>query len=137
VQTGRERKPDTGIQLDLTACLEVLPGGQRWALHPGVVTIGRGSGCDISLDAPVIKEKKLVSNLHAHLNCQGESYRLFDGAPDGKPSRNGTYVNLRRLPQGGVELKDGDLILLAALDPEHPDPDGPGVASLCFHKVRR
>ncbi len=137
VQTGKERQPAAGSPVDPAVCLEVLPGGRRWTLHPGFVTIGRGSGCDICLDAPAIKEKKLVSNLHAHLNCQGESYRLFDGAPDGKPSRNGTYVNLRRLPPGGVDLKDGDLILLAALEPNHPDPAIPGGASQRCHKVSK
>ena len=137
VQTGKERKPAAGSPVDLATYLEVLPDGQRWALHAGIMTLGRSSGCDICLDASAIRETKLVSNLHAYLQCQGESYHLFDGAPDGKPSRNGTYVNLRRLPPGGVDLKDGDLILLAALDPDHPDVHSPGVASLRFHKESR
>ena len=134
VQVDGELDSQTGSQVELSACLEILPGGRRWALHPGIVTIGRDTSCDIYLDVPAIQQKKLVSSQHAYLYCKAVSCHLFDGVPNGKPSLNGTYVNLRRLPPSGVELKNGDLILLAALDANRPNPDTPGVASLRFHQ---
>lgn len=115
----------------LAACLEAS-GGRRWSLHAGILTIGRNENCDIYLDTPDIQQKKLVSSLHAYMNCQEGSYHLFDGAPDGRSSLNGTFVNLLRLPPAGVELKDADLIILAALDPDHPTPETPGAAVLRF-----
>lgn len=134
VKTGGEFDSQTGGQIELSACLEILPDRRRWKLHPGIVTIGRDSSCDIYLDNPVIQQKKLVSSQHAYLNCKTESYRLYDGTQNGNPSLNGTYVNLHRLPSSGVELRNGDLILLAALDANRPNPDTPGVAYLRFYQ---
>jgi pSer/pThr/pTyr-binding forkhead associated (FHA) protein len=94
--------------------------------------MGRDPGCDIYLDDPTVQQIKLVSSRHAYLVCQDEHYHLFDGTPNGQPSLNGTFVNLLRLPPRGTELKNGDLILLAALDANHPKPDTIGVASLRF-----
>jgi hypothetical protein len=132
VQAAKEPDAHAGSLVALSACLEAFPGGRRWALHPGIVTIGRDPGCDIFLDAPAVQQKKLVSSQHAYLVCQDEHYHLFDGKPNGKPSLNGTYVNLLRLSPNGVELKNGDAILLAALDANHPNADTIGVASLRF-----
>ena len=137
VQVGQEPGAPTGSPLALSACLESFPAGRRWPLRPGIVTIGRDSSCDIYLDAPLIQQKKLVSSQHAYLVCQGQICRLFDGLPNGKPSLNGSYVNLRRLPPNGVELNDGDTILLAALVANHPNPDTPGVAALRFQQECR
>ncbi len=134
VQVSGESAPQTSSPITLPACLEILPGGRRLTLRPGIVTMGRDSGCDIYLDAPVIQQKKLVSSQHAYLSCKADSYTLFDGAPNGKPSLNGTFVNLKRLKPGGIRLKDGDYILLAALDANRPSADTPGVASLRFHQ---
>jgi hypothetical protein len=133
VQIGGELNPQTASRVNLTACLEFLPGGRRWPLHAGIMTIGRDTSCDITLDDPAVQHKKLVSSQHAYLVCKAESYRLVDGMPNGKASLNGTYVNLHRLPPGGAELKNDDLILLAALNAIHPDPNTSGVASLRFH----
>ncbi len=118
-------------QTRLAACLEAS-GGRRWSLRTGILTIGRNENCDIYLDAPAVQQKKLVSSLHAYMNCQEGSCHLFDGAPDGRPSLNGTFVNLMRVPPAGIELKDADLIILAALDPDRPTPETPGVAVLRF-----
>ncbi len=119
---------------DLPAWLESSADGRRWPLHLGIVTIGRDASCEIALDSPAIREIMLVSSRHAYLYCQGRSIRLYDGSPDGQPSLNGTFVNLRRVSPAGAELREGDLILLAALDPNRPSPDTPGVAVLIFHQ---
>jgi hypothetical protein len=132
VQAANVPDAHTGSLAALSACLEAFPGGRRWALHPGIVTIGRDQICDIYLDDPAVQQKKLVSSQHAYLVGQDEHYHLFDGKPNGQPSLNGTYVNLLRLPAFGVELKNGDSILLAALDANHPNPNTIGVASLRF-----
>jgi len=127
-----ENKPQNANRSDISACLEILPGGRRWPLRSGIVTMGRDTGCYICLDDPEIQKKKLVSSQHAYLVCKPDSCRLFDGAPNGKPSLNGTFVNLHRLSPNGYELKNGDVILLAALEPDSPSPDTPGVALLRF-----
>ena len=125
---------ESGIQDQLTACLQSASGDRHWRLRSGVMTIGREGSCHIHLDSPEIQQKKLVSGVHAYISCQKNSFRLFDGSPDGRPSLNGTFVNLQRVPPGGLELKDGDQILLATLKPDLPNPDLPGAATLFFHQ---
>ena len=83
-----------------------------------------------------MQEKRLVSSQHAYLQCQAGRYLLFDGAPNGKPSTNGTYVNGQRVPASGYLLQQGDLILLAAIKPAEPRPDTPGVVTLRFKMER-
>jgi hypothetical protein len=119
-------------QRELPACLVMVPGGNRWRLRPGTTTIGRDPGCDISLDIPIVHERRLISGTHAHIQAENGLYRLFDGSPDGKTSLNGTYASYRRVPGGGTLLQDGEIIILAALDPNHPLPDTPGVVTFHF-----
>jgi len=114
------------------ACLEQVPTGRRWALPEGVTTMGRDPACGIYLDDPVIQQRRMISSQHAHIRREGGRFRVHDGAPGGKPSVNGTYVNGRRISQAGVELSDGDLIVLAALDPAAPRPDTPGAIGMTF-----
>jgi hypothetical protein len=116
------------------ACLELLRAGQRWYLAPGITTIGRDPTCEIHLTQPEVQEKRLVSGQHAYIKNDEISWRLFDGSPNGKPSTNGTYINGIPVPVEGQLLQDGDLITLAALDPSHPMPDTPGVATIRFNK---
>jgi hypothetical protein len=119
---------------ELTGCLELLGDGRRWRLRQGVLTLGRDPACDISLDTPAIVSSRLVSSRHAYLACNDAHYLLFDGDPGGQPSLNGTYVNTRAVRAGGHDLRDGDIIQLAALVPGQPRPDTPGVAVFRFHK---
>ena len=116
----------------LPACLEMLADRRRWPLHQGVVTIGRDDICDIYLDMPAVQERRLISGQHAYIVCEDGQYRIFDGAPAGKPSMNGTYVNYQRVTPAGYLLQNGDLVLLAALDPLNPRPDLPGSVTLRF-----
>ena len=116
----------------LTACLEQLPDGRRWMLHEGMVTIGRDEACDVYLDLPLIQQRRRVSGRHATIRCENGRCTLYDGVPGGNPSVNGSFVNGRRVPPAGIELHDGDLIVLAALDPARPMPDTPGAAGLIF-----
>jgi hypothetical protein len=131
IQAGESGQPaDEGDVL--SACLQSVDGVKVWPLRAGVVTLGRDAACDVYLDAPEVQRRKLVSSRHAYIYCQEGSCRLFDGSPDGRPSRNGTFLNLAPVPRSGVALKDGDQILLAVADPSRPDPHAPGVAVLCF-----
>jgi pSer/pThr/pTyr-binding forkhead associated (FHA) protein len=114
------------------AFLELVPTGQRWALYPGINTIGRSETCQIFLDMPIVLEKRLVSGQHAYITMQDRECTLFDGSPDGRPSANGTYVNLRRVPPSGYRLQNGDAIVLAAVDPLYPRSDTPGVVTFYF-----
>jgi len=116
----------------LPACLELLPAGKPFQLRAGVVTIGRERTCDIFLDMPRVQELRLVSGQHAYVHCLPEAYRLFDGAPNGLPSVNGTFVNGRPVPAGGQLLRDGDILILAAVRPLSPSLDTPGVVGMRF-----
>jgi len=124
----RERGPST-------AFLELVTGDRRWPLYPGDNTIGRDEACDIFLDLPLVQEKRLISAIHATLRLQGEQCFVFDGSPSGKPSANGTYVNNRRIPASGVSLQNGDILILAALNPDAPRWDTPGVAAFRFRNT--
>jgi hypothetical protein len=119
------------------AYLELVPTGQRWTLYPGVNTIGRSEACQIYLAMPVVQEKRLVSGQHAYIVMERGLCMLFDGAPDGRPSANGTFVNLRRVPVGGYRLQNGDAIVLAAADPLFPRSDTPGVVTFYYWTERR
>ncbi len=138
---GDEVRVHARIESDVSAarpttlpCLERLGGGRRWPLRGDLITIGRSAQNDIHLDDPHVQEQRLVSSRHAYIRHQDGRFLLFDGSPDGKASLNGTFVNDREVGQRGVELKDGDLIVLAALDPRRPQTDTPGVAALVFHR---
>jgi hypothetical protein len=122
-------------EFEAAASLEMLNSDRRWLLHPGDNTIGRSESCQIHLDLPLIQDKRLVSSQHATLRIEnGQSY-LYDGAPSRKPSANGTFVNSQRVTEYGVLLHDGDVIVLAALDPRHPHPDTPGAAAFRFRRA--
>lgn len=114
------------------AFLELVPSGQRWVLYPGVNTIGRSEACQIYLSMPVVQEKRLVSGQHAYIVMERGACILFDGSPDGRPSANGTFVNLRRVLPSGYRLQNGDAVVLAAADPLYPRSDTPGVVTFYF-----
>jgi hypothetical protein len=116
----------------LPACLELVPNGQTWRLRTGVMTLGREPTCDIFLDLPRVQELRLVSGQHAYLHCRPGVYRLFDGTPQGLPSVNGTYINGLPVSPAGQLLQDGDLLILAAVRPQTPMLDSPGVVGLRF-----
>ena len=95
--------------------------------------IGRDKACDIYLDIPIVQKKPLISGQHASIINQGREFKIFDGLPARRPSSNGTFVNGRQINyQHGQTLQDGDTIILAALDPNNPRPDTPGVVELVF-----
>ena len=82
--------------------LEGLSAGlkaQRFSLHEGRHTIGRGSDNDIVVDDPS------VSNGHAWIMNQHGSYLIMNTL-----STNGTFVNDRRIHE--ASLKHGDHIRL-------------------------
>lgn len=128
----QETPPSRGTEV---AYLEWIGGDRRLPLYPGENTIGRDESNDIFLNLPPVQEKRLVSGQHAFIRCAGGQCILYDGALSGKPSANGTYVNTRRIPQGGISLQDGDTILLAALNPHDPRMDTPGVAAFRFKRA--
>jgi len=117
--------------------LELLPSGKRWALYPGINTIGRGEENQIYLDMPDVKQRRLVSGQHAYIIMDQDECFLYDGSPDGRPSANGTYVNLRRVPPQGYRLQNGNAIVLAAIDPLYPRSDTPGVVTFYYWTGRR
>ncbi len=117
------------------ACLVMTPGDRRWHLRRGTTILGRNPNSDIYLDMPVVQETRLISGHHAYIQQkENGQMHLYDGSPEGKPSVNGTYVNNQRVGPEGVVLQPGDLILLAALRPDQPRPDTPGVVVLRFEK---
>lgn len=119
----------------MTACLELLLQGRRWMLREEVTVIGRDEACDIYLDLPAVQQKRLISGQHAHIRHSGKRFRLYDGSPEGRASVNGTFVNGRRVPPGGHDLYEGDVIILASLDHSQPHLDTPGVAAFVFREA--
>jgi len=120
-----------------TAYLEMVPDGQWWTLYSGINTIGRSELCQIYLNLPIVQEKRLISGQHAYVVLQNGVCSLYDGSPDGRPSANGTYVNMNKIPASGHILKHGDSILLAALNPLYPRLDTPGVVSFLYWTHRK
>lgn len=114
------------------AFLELVNGNRQWPLYSGNNILGRDETCDVYLDLPVIQEKRLISAQHAWIRIENGRYYLYDGAPSGKPSANGTFINSQRIQGGGALIQDGDIITLAAFDPQSPRWDTPGVAILRF-----
>lgn len=128
--------PDAGAAPPsrVTACLELLPQGRRWPLSGELTVLGRDEASDLYLDLPAVQQKRLVSGQHAHIRQREDRFRLYDGSPEGKASVNGTFVNGRPVPPGGHDLQDGDVIILASLDPHLPRIDTPGVAAFIFRE---
>jgi hypothetical protein len=136
-QPGGTTPPAQDQQRETSAAfLELVPTGQRWALYQGINTIGRSDACQIYLDIPIVHEKRLISGQHAYIVMRNGICMLYDGSPDGRPSANGTYVNLRRVPPAGYRLQNGDAIVLAAVDPLYPRSDTPGVVTFYFWSNR-
>ncbi|MCL4302575.1 MAG: FHA domain-containing protein [Anaerolineae bacterium] len=129
--------PNVGAAMPgtMTACLELLLQGRRWMLSEEVTVIGRDEACDIYLDLPAVQQKRLISGQHAHIRHSGDRFRLYDGSPEGRASVNGTFVNGRRVPPGGHDLYEGDVIILASLDHSQPHLDTPGVAAFVFREA--
>ena len=127
-----DQPPVTGGPRPGTPCIELLLNGRRWNLTAPVTTLGRDVACEVVLDMPVIQQTRLISGRHAHIRSENGRYLLFDGAPYGRPSLNGTFVNGRPVPPTGHVLQNGDLIILAALDASNPRPDTPGAAAFRF-----
>ncbi len=134
--TGDKVSLGTKGQRKEIAYLELINGDRRWPLFPGTNTIGRDQSCDIYLDLPLIQEKRLISAEHAVIRIENEQSLLLDGGPAGKPSANGTYINSRPVPVQGSSLKEGDIIILAAINPRYPRLDTPGVAAFRFRRVQ-
>jgi hypothetical protein len=123
---------EAAVPKKILACLELMPGDRQWLLREEMTLMGRDEPCDICLDLPVVQQKRLVSGQHAYIRHSDGRFRIYDGSPGGKASLNGTYVNGRRVATAGYELFDGDIIILAALDPDQPRSDTPGVVTLRF-----
>ena len=116
----------------IAACLELLPDEQHWPLREEITVIGRDGTCEVYLDLPLIQQTRLISGQHAYIRQEGNGFYLYDGSPEGKASVNGTFVNDQRLSPAGRLLQEGDIIILAALDPHQPRVDTPGVAAFRF-----
>jgi hypothetical protein len=116
----------------ISACLELLPDGRQWSLRKEMTVIGRDESCEVYLDLPLIQQTRLVSGQHAYIRQEGDGFYLYDGSPEGKASVNGTFANGQRLSPLGHLLQEGDVIILAALDPQQPRIDTPGVAAFRF-----
>ena len=75
--------------------------GRRWPLEQGMLTIGRGEDCDITLP------DRHVSRYHTRISWVDGHYRVEDLG-----SKNGTHVNGRELGAPQI-LEDGDEIQIA------------------------
>lgn len=69
--------------------------------------IGRSKNAHLRFDGPGYT---YISNRHCYIYRHGDDFYLFDGSPDGRPSRNGTYVNYQPVSPQGHRLRSGDEI---------------------------
>jgi hypothetical protein len=75
--------------------------GQEWTLDQEVLTIGRGSDCDIVLP------ERAVSRHHVRIERRNQGYLLIDLG-----SKNGTHVNGQEVKEPYL-LQDGDEVQIA------------------------
>ena len=78
-----------------------VPGQQHWIMEEDDITIGRGSECDLTLDA------REISRQHIRLYKENTSFFVED-----LESKNGTWLNGNQI-KGKRRLSDGDEIQLA------------------------
>jgi pSer/pThr/pTyr-binding forkhead associated (FHA) protein len=93
-----------GMQVQDMPMLFVKEGelsGQEWVLDRELMTIGRGSDCDILLP------ERAVSRHHARIERRNQGYFLLDLG-----SKNGTHVNGQEVKEPYL-LQDGDEIQVA------------------------
>ena len=79
-----------------------IPGTQAIPLEQQVCLMGAVPTADIFVDNPYI------SRLHAQITQEGDQFRITD-----LESKNGTFINGKRLVADGKLLEDGDRIELA------------------------
>jgi ABC transport system ATP-binding/permease protein len=90
----------TDLSLGVTGSL--LHAGRRVMVGPGGVVIGRGEGADIVI------ARERVSREHARVTSEADGFYVED-----LQSRNGTFLNGERLPDGARRLASGDTITIA------------------------
>ena len=112
--------------------LHFLNGSQAGTRIPVVsdrFVLGRAHKCDVVLTVPPGATAEAgvdsVSRRHAVLTCADGRWHIEDGDGRGRPSRNGTFVNERRVPHPGRvplahddEIRICDVRLAFRLDPE-------------------
>lgn len=94
----------------------------KWTLRDGVMTVGRASSCDISVQHPS------VSRVHARLTMGETGCRVSD-----LTSSNGTFVNGIRIT-GDADVRDGDAIAFGEVNIKvtAPPPPKPAPAPAPF-----
>lgn len=89
----------------------LIYGTQEIRLSTNIFTIGRGRICNLQIQSQFISE--IQCYLLRRYKEGMEYFQLIDGNLDGKPSRNGTYLNGRRLTLTPIGLKNEDKISFA------------------------
>ena len=105
--------------------LHIMQGedyGQKYSLTDIVrggckeITVGRSSDCIIEIRQTY---SFYVSRFHCTFRkgAEAHAWKVFDGRWDSELSRwehstNGTYVNSTQVPEGGSELREGDIITI-------------------------
>ncbi len=82
--------------------------GNRLDLTEGIITVGRGAGCNLLFDP---MQENMVSTKHAHIETKPDGFYLFDDR-----STNGTFVNGSHVQI--TKLNSGDTIQFGKNGPE-------------------
>ncbi|HEV3438191.1 MAG TPA: SpoIIE family protein phosphatase [Gemmata sp.] len=97
--------------------LQLLTGpqaGMHWPVLGNRFVIGRARSSDVEINDPqegTSQQNVSVSRKHALITFADDQWYIEDGDGDGKKSRNGTYVNDKKLPYPGRRvLRDQDRI---------------------------
>ena len=83
--------------------------GKVFTLDHSPVTIGRHPEDDI-----YIPYDTRVSRHHARITCEGDNYSIEDVGSDGKGSKNGTYVDEKKIATK-TAIHPGEMILVGAV----------------------
>lgn len=97
--------------------LQILTGpqaGMQWPVLGNRFVIGRAHTCDVEINDPpegTSRQNASVSRKHAIITFSDDQWWIEDGNGEGKKSRNGTYVNDKKLQFPGRRcLRDQDRI---------------------------
>jgi serine phosphatase RsbU (regulator of sigma subunit) len=94
--------------------------GELVPLHREHILLGRGAECDVVIDETMFRataRRESVSRKHAVISRVGAHFYIEDGDGQGRPSRNGTFINDQRLTGSGrALLRHNDRIRICDFD---------------------
>src|SRR5262245_27750518 len=96
--------------------------GKRLPLSEERISLGRDPKCGIVITERMVQsefpvdDSNSISRKHALISCEGDKYFIEDGDGHGHRSRNGVFVNDKKVPfPDRIQLRHNDRIRLCKL----------------------